>query len=125
MRRNILFVLIAGMLFTGVFTSTGRADGPKNERALVTFNETVKLRDVFLRGEYLFVHDADKMAKGENCTWIYDAQGKLVTSFHCVPIDRPAHNAFKVIVHRRNTPFDTPEVREIQFAGSTEGHRVP
>ena len=125
MKRNILFVLIAGLLFGGAFAARGSADAPKNERALVRFNDTVKLKNVFLRGEYLFVHDADKMAKGEDCTWIYDKDGNVVTSFHCTPVERPLTTTFKVIVYRPNTAFQISEVREIQFPGSTEGHQVP
>jgi hypothetical protein len=65
------------------------------------------------------------MMKGEACTWIYDASGKVVTSFHCIPVERAATSYFKVIVTPRTTAFSVPEVREIQFTGSTEGHGVP
>jgi len=125
MKRNFLMLMVIGLLLGGSLVARVTAEQPKNERAFVQINEAVKFRGVFLRGRYLFVHDAEKMAKGEDCTWIYDASGRLVTSFHCEPVERPKADAFKMIVSHRTGSFDISEVREIQFAGSTEGHLVP
>jgi hypothetical protein len=125
MKRNILLIVLAGLLFSVALVAGTKAEEPKNERALVQFTQTVKFKNVFLRGQYLIVHDADKMAKGEDCTWIFDAEGKVVASFHCTPVARERADSFKLIVSRRNAAFDIPDVREIQFAGSTEGHLVP
>jgi hypothetical protein len=125
MKRNLLFVAVIGLLFSGVFVARALAEEPKNERAVVQFTETVKLKGVLLRGQYLVIHDADKMMKGEDCTWIYDSKGKLVMSFHCRPVDRASSDTFKIIVSRTNAAFSLPEVLEIQFPGSTEGHQVP
>ena len=77
---------------------------------------------VMLRGEYLFVHDDEKMAKGLDCTYVYDSAGKLVVSFHCEPIERAKTDQFKVLV---TTKGNLLEIEEYQFAGSTEAHRVP
>jgi hypothetical protein len=69
------------------------------------------------------------MARGEPCTWIYSGkeldQSKLVTSFHCIHVDRQKTDALKVSFKRNVTPYETPEITEIQFAGSRDGHKVP
>jgi hypothetical protein len=142
MRRNILFILAATLLLGGAFVVRSNAAGPTQDKAspqfdqllrlkptketaVVQFDEMLRLRDVFLRGRYTIIHDEEKMAKGEDCTWIYDAHGKYVTSFHCTPVERKTTDKFKVIVSRRTTALDVPQVLEIQFPLSFEGHQVP
>jgi len=125
MKKKVLIILALSLIIGGALVAVVKAQQPANERANVRFNELVRLRDVFLRGDYVFVHDEEKMANGEDCTWVYDTQGKFVTSFHCTPVDRPISESFKVVVSPRTNAFDLPVVREIQFAGSTEGHQVP
>lgn len=130
MKRLLLAVLIAGALITSsaVFAAQIKGGAPRLEKAAVEFTETVKLLDVLLKGEYIFVHDDDKMAKGEDCTYVYTSdrgrQGKLVTSFHCEPIEREKSDRFTVIVEW-NAAVNLPELVEYRFAGSTEGHKVP
>jgi hypothetical protein len=116
-----------------VFSAAGpasRASAPRVEKAVVEFPQQVKLLDVFLKGSYLFVHDEDKMAKGEACSSIYEyidgKQGKLMTTFHCVPVTRERAKNFTVRTTRPGANFlDLIEVTEYQFAGSTEGHQIP
>jgi hypothetical protein len=122
MKRTML-LLVAALMFAG--TISARGEGPRNERAYVQFNEMVRLNDVFLQGRYVFIHDAEKMAKGEACTWIYGRDGRFVTSFHCSPVERPATTQFKVLISQRAGATDVPRVLEIQFPGSEEGHQVP
>ena len=122
------FLLAGSMLFAvmmvGAFAAHAKTDSKINERATVQFTETVKLFNVFLRGEYLIVHDEGRMAKGEACTYLYDRSGKLVVSFHCTPVQRPKADHFKVIATRL-TADGVSEIKEIQFQGSTEAHLVP
>jgi hypothetical protein len=113
------------MITIGVFAANANTEANKQERATVEFTQTVKLLDVFLKGEYLIVHDEDKMAKGEDCTYLYDRSGKLVVSFHCTPVERPKAKSFRVVTSRVLSPYGPAEVKEIQFAGSTEAHLVP
>ena len=122
-------LLFAASMFTalvitiGVFTAQAKAEPKKTETATIQFTETVKLLDVFLKGEYLIVHDEDKMAKGEDCTYVYSRSGELVVSFHCTPVERPKSDRFRVVT-RRLDPSGLNEVTEIQFAGSTEAHQI-
>jgi hypothetical protein len=142
MRRNTLFIVVASLLLGGAFAGRSSAAGqtqeklvpqfdellrlkPVKEEAVVEFDELVRLKGVFLRGRYLFVHDEEKMAKGEDCTWIYDVKGRLVISFHCTPVERPLTDKFRVVVSRRANAVDVPEVLEVQFPLSLEGHQVP
>lgn len=124
MRRYIFTALIVLVLGTGIGLAQAqkKVETGKLQRAKVEFTEPLKLMNVILRGEYQFVHDEEKMAKGEACTYVYDAAGKLVVSFHCEPVERAKTDQFKVLV---TTKGNILEMEEYQFAGSTEGHRVP
>jgi len=125
MKRLFLLASILTALVVVIGVSAAQSNSPKQERANVEFTQTVKLVDVLLKGDYLFVHDEERMAKGEDCTYVYDAAGKLVVSFHCTPVDRPKAESFRVVTSRMNLAYGPPEITEIQFAGSTEAHRVP
>jgi len=99
------------------------AERKKTERSAIERNQSVKLLKVVLRGEYLIVHDEALMAKGEDCTYVYNRSGELVVSFHCTPVERPKSDRFRLVT-RRLDPSGLNEVIEIQFAGSTEAHQV-
>ena len=124
-RLLIAASMVAALMVTiGAFAAHTKAEAKKDERATIEFTQTVKLLNVVLKGEYLVVHDEAMMAKGEDCTYIYDKSGKLVVSFHCTPVERPKSDRFRVVT-RRLDPSGLSEVVEIQFAGSTEAHLVP
>ncbi|MDQ3821577.1 MAG: hypothetical protein M3362_28395 [Acidobacteriota bacterium] len=132
MKRRLLLILIA--CFVGLSgNSPAKSDrvlaAHENERAVVEFKDQVKLLGVFLKGEYLIIHDHEKMARGEDCTYIYrlkdGKQGELVVSFHCTPQPRPLAESFRLKTSRRFTQGIIPEVTEIQFGGSREAHLVP
>ena len=130
MKRSILLGLLLISVVSVVVASTGRASTPRVEKAVVEFPQQVKLLNVFLKGSYLFVHDEDKMAGGEACSYVYEwidgKQGRLVTSFHCTPVVRERADKFTVKVTRPGANFlDLVEVTEYQFPGSIEGHQIP
>jgi uncharacterized membrane protein len=127
MKRLLLAtsMFTALMISIGVFTAQAKTEPKNNERATVEFTETVRLLNVFLKGEYLIVHDEDKMAKGEACTYVYDAKGALVVSFHCTPVERPKSDRFRVVASRSTITNGPADIKEIQFAGSTEAHLIP
>ena len=124
MKRFVITLSIIALgLTAGTFAAKASAEPKRNQRATIEFTETVKLLNVVLKGEYLVVHDEALMAKGEACTYVYDSKGKLVVSFHCVPVERPKANSFRV-VSTRVDQSGLREIVEIQFAGSTEAHKV-
>jgi hypothetical protein len=102
---------------------------PKRESAVVEFSQNVKVQGVLLRGSYIFVHDEERMARGEPCSWIYrnknGKEGALVASFHCVHTENAKAKDFTVRLRKNNTPYEVLELLEFQFKGSTAGHRVP
>ena len=128
MKRLMLTVAILGTLAfsSGPLFVGSRAQASANERAVVSFSQPVKLLNVILRGDYLIIHDDSRMAQGEPCLYIYNNQepDKLVVAFHCTPATRDKADHF-IIRTSRGAWFELPEVREIQFAGSTTAHRVP
>lgn len=106
---------------------TNAANAAKKERAVTMFSQPVNLMGMTLKGEYLFVHDDAAMVRGEACTFVYkgnaDVPEKLVVSFHCTPATRAKVANFTV-----RTLLISPgqsELREFQFAGSSEAHLVP
>ena len=77
MKRTILVTLVLFGIFilAGSWPSETSATTPR-ESAVVEFADLVKLGGVLLRGEYLVVHDEQRMANGEACTYIY--RGKQI-----------------------------------------------
>ncbi len=129
--RRLVIALFAATLaaIIAIAVSAKGEMGPKRESAVVEFTNTVKLANVLLRGQYLIVHDEERMAKGEACTYVYsgavEKADNLVTSFHCVHMNRAKTDKVKVTFANYGKPYETPEILEIQFAGSRDGHRVP
>lgn len=103
------------------------ANTGSKERAVTKFDQPVQLMGVTLKGEYLFVHNDEAMMRGEDCTFIYKGQAEnvnnLVISFHCTPAERV--KAANFTVRSSLTSSGQYEIREYQFAGSTETHLVP
>jgi hypothetical protein len=130
MKSFLLFIgLICALTLSSSLTSsvTSAANSAKRERASMKFNEPVTLMGVTLQGEYLFLHDDEAMARGEACTYVYEGQAavikKLVASFHCRPAirTRVEHFTVRTVLN----PTGQYELKEYQFAGSIEAHRVP
>lgn len=124
MKRLLILIVV---IVSGIFLVPGQARVSNIDRAVVQFNEPVKLLGVILRGRYLFVHHDGMMAKGKPCTYIYtldpEQEGKPIASFHCQPVKREKASEFKIVISHKIFP-DLPEIEEIQFAESSEGHQV-
>lgn len=129
MKRGFITGLILVALAAGGYSSTRGTDnnGPR-EQALVEFTKQVKLLDVFLKGNYIVIHDEDRMAESGACLFVYRSEngkpGRLVVSYHCEPVTREPVDQFTVRLSNRSSMFDVPEIKEIQFAGSSRGHLV-
>ena len=110
--------------------SSARVAGiTQKESAAAEFKIPVKLMGAVLQGEYMFIHDEQKMEAGEDCTYVYKMEAgspaKLIVSFHCIPVPRPRADHFTI---RSSILLTKPllyELQEYQFAGSNEGHQVP
>jgi hypothetical protein len=118
-------LVIASLLLFGAAT-----DASHIKAARVTFATPTVVCGMTLVGDYVIVHDEEKMAAGEPCTTIYRMGGpeaKAVVSFHCVP-----HRAATVNVATLTTVnasrFGNHWVQrlvEFQLPGETEAHGVP
>jgi len=126
--------LIVGVpLLAVAMTANPRAVTPDATRlhaSLVTFQETTRVCDHLLQGQYVVVHDDDKMARGEPCTTFYrmkKGEAEAVASFHCIPRQNGRVEQTTVTVVRRGPTTTTyvPELIEYQIAGDTEAHGVP
>lgn len=124
---SLISILCAMSLSGSLLPPTAKADSPQGERAVVEFPNQVKLLGVLLKGQYLFVHDDEMMAQGDDCTYVYSLKAgkpdKLMVSFHCTPVARAKAAQFTVRTSRLS-PSPIDEVREIQFAGSSEAHQL-
>jgi len=127
-RYSAAMLILAGAVVMCLLAMPGRAANPRIEKATVQFDEPVKLLNVILKGEYLFVHDEGKMARGEDCTYVYNysngKQGDLVVSFHCIPVACQKADHFTITVNLQ-PGTNLMELSEFRFAGSEEGHKVP
>jgi hypothetical protein len=130
MKRSFLLTLILGaFLFAGIPTTKADDHQHGKHTAKVNFDQQYRLGGVLLFGEYLVVHDDDAKARGEDCVFFYrtkpDGTKALIVSYHCKAVQRAKADTFKIIASRRQTPWSVAEIEEIQFAGTTDGHRVP
>jgi hypothetical protein len=121
------FICVLTLSSSSVPSVTNAAGVARFQRAEMNFASPVELMGVTLKGDYLFVHDDEAMARGDACTLVYkgfnEKPKNLVTTFHCMPAARNKVDYFTV----RTAPNELGqiELREFQFAGSSEAHLVP
>lgn len=127
--KTLVFVsvILCTLIFGSVsWTSTAATDNQKR-RAVTEFATPVTVQGIVLKGKYLFVHDNAAMNRGEACSFIYEGVAevpeKLVTSFHCLHIERTKTNRF--IWRSRETAPGILELVDFQFSGETAAHGVP
>ncbi|HEU5238163.1 MAG TPA: hypothetical protein VFU37_13585 [Pyrinomonadaceae bacterium] len=122
----VLTALLFAVALGSSLPTASKASPAGKRRAVMQFTEPVILMGVTLKGEYLFVHDDEAMARGETCTFVYKGSAaidsKLVASFHCIPAQRSKVSSFTV---RLTEVSGVHQVTEYQFAGETEAHTLP
>ena len=129
MKSSLLFIalLCALTLSSSASSVSNAANAAQKDRAVTRFDQPVELMGVTLKGEYLFVHDDAAMMRGETCTFVYkggaETLNNLVVALHCMPATRVKVTHFTVRTFV--TPAGQNELREFQFAGSSEAHVVP
>ena len=99
---------------------------PAVQAFFVTFRDPVRVGDRILLGRYIVEHDNHRMARGEPCTYIYEASDPRlpVVVFHCTHLTRPAPKVDTVFLHRSGT-YPLQELQGFQFAGESASHGVP
>jgi hypothetical protein len=132
MRSRILIgaLLLGAALSAGTVATSGDRVAPTRQWSVVYLNEPTLIGSTFVEGPVLFVHDRDKMARGEPCTTIsvFDPEkgpAEELVSFHCIPKARRIVAKFTMTT-RPNVDLGYGRIlTEYQFAGDTEGHGVP
>jgi uncharacterized cupredoxin-like copper-binding protein len=136
-RTTLIIAICAAVVLTGTaFAARAAAQTPKKEMAVVDLTDKTKMVKEILQGKYIFVHDEELMAKGEPCFYVYkysqDAAGKpeikpdnLVLSFHCKHVEHDKAPQIVLTFTMVAGEADLFEIKEVQFAGSTAGHRLP
>jgi hypothetical protein len=127
-RAVVVSVLVAGALVLGT-PAMSRDRTPGQQSAIVRFEHPTCVAGEMLMGTYAIVHDKGKMARGEPCTALYRARGRMgpldqVVSFHCIPRERTVVPSFTTIIGV-NPVLGVDTLIEYQFAGDSEGHGVP
>ena len=90
------------------------------------FRDPVRVADTVLMGNYVIEHDDARMARGEPCTYIYEADNLTapVVTFHCEHLEgAPGDTATLTLGHTMNPAIKT--LKAFQFAGETASHGVP
>ena len=132
MKRLQITIIVCAAI--GLLASVAPAHPPGRDIDVVDITDKARLLNAELLGRYILVHDAEKKANGEACLSVYrysqtrNGQPEilaenLVVAFHCVAVERP--KAKDLILTYGVAKDGSFEIREIQFAGAREGHRVP
>ena len=99
---------------------------PEVQTLVVTFREPVRVTGAILMGRYVIQHDDARMARGEPCTYIFEAAERrmpLIT-FHCTHLERqPSETA--IVVLRPGKDSGMKQLAEFQFAGDDASHGAP
>ena len=129
MRSRVIggsFVFMTSLTFGIAATQT--AARPALKWAAVNLKDTTVIAGAFVSGPVLFVHDEDRMARGEPCTTVHrfdsgKGVGEEIVAFHCKPRWTKAPRSFTTATAPQ---VDRPPVMtEYQFAGDDEAHGVP
>ena len=90
------------------------------------FRDPVRVANTVLMGRYVIEHDDERMARGEPCTYIYEADDLRapVVTFHCEHLERPAADTATLVLGPSINPA-VKTLREFQFGGETASHGVP
>lgn len=125
---------VSALLGVGLFAIAAVASGDGRSQArqwaAVYLDQPTLIGSTIVQGPVLFVHDDEKMARGEPCTSVqlFDpgvGPSEEIASFHCLPVRREVVQRFTVRT-RPNTEMGVGCVlTEYQFAGDPEGHGVP
>ena len=122
-------LLVLGVLIPLVLTTAGSA-APRLQIAVMNLTEPTLIGSTIVDGPVVFVHDMDRMARGEPCTSIllYEpGQGSAeeLVSFHCVPRETERARVFTVKTEPNLVAGFGCVLTAYQFAGDTEEHGIP
>ena len=104
-----------------------RQEPPTRQTMTVWFQRPVKIADRILFGQYVIEHDNVRMARGQPCTYIYEASDQRlpVVAFHCTHLKRTRSDHPTVWLQPLGEANGMMAFTEFQFAGEAAGHGVP
>ena len=122
-------LLLLGLVIASALPAWASGSGAR-QWAITYLNEPTLIGATIVQGPVLFVHDRDKMARGEPCTSVqlFDpARGAIeeIAAFHCIPTPRKVVSTFTVRTRPNIEIGYGCVLTEYQFAGDAEGHGVP
>jgi hypothetical protein len=126
--RHVAVTLLFFLLGAGAMTTAGSA--PSRQWAIVYLHEPTLIGSTLVQGPVLFVHDEERMTRGEPCTTVQlfepgSGPSEQITEFHCIPMRRSVVNTFTVRTRPNAVDGFGCVLAEYQFAGDAEGHAVP
>jgi hypothetical protein len=127
-RAVVASVLLVGTLVPANLVMS-RVRTPGQQSAIVSFEHPTRVGSQILIGNYVIVHDEEKMTRGQPCTTLYRVGTRIdlideVVSFRCIPHERKIAPSFVTTVSS-NPELGIDTLTEYQFAGDSEGHGVP
>lgn len=127
--RQVAASVLVLLLGAGAVTTRAGA-APKRLSAVIYLTEPTLVGSTIVQGPVLFVHDEERMARGEPCTTIRlfepgNGPTESLVSFHCIPTRRPIARAFTIRTRPNTADGYGCVLTEFQFAGESEGHGVP
>ena len=132
MRARIFIgaVLIIASFGCGIFASGKHRHGTAQQWAIAYLLEPALVGSAIAQGPVLFVHDADRMARGEPCTSVrmlepLSGSFEEVASFRCIRRPGTLTNHFTLTAQRQLTDGIGCVLTAYQFAGDPEIHGVP
>jgi len=123
-------LLTVASLTMSVITSGDAVSAARRQSAVVWLKEPTLIVSTIIQGPVMFIHDDDRMARGEPCTTVHlwepgKGRGEEVASFHCIPTARKAAAKFTFRTEPNVELGFGCILTEYQFAGDSEGHGVP
>ena len=104
MRARLLAtsMLMVAALGGGAFATSGDGGGPSRRWAAVYLAEPTLIGSTIVQGPVLFVHDDERMARGEACTTVHlfvpgTGPTEEIASFHCIPRASQAPATFRLV----------------------------
>ena len=129
-RIVVATLLLVGVMATGTVAVSGDGVARGRQSAIVYLTEPTLIGSTLVEGPVLVTHDNAKMARGEPCTTIYllgptKRPAEEIASFHCIPTSRKVVHKFTITTQPNAALGFGCLLTEFQFAGDSEGHRVP
>ena len=113
-----------------ILATTASRAAPARQTAVVYLAQPTLIGATIVQGPVLFIHDMDRMARGEPCTTIKLFEpgvgaAEELTSFHCIPRQTKVVRAFTIRTQPNTALGFGCILTAYQFAGDTEEHGVP